>query len=897
MSGEYQRPDPDALPQSPQEEEKNRGKRGRLRMFFGMAAGVGKTYAMLEAAVRMAREGVDIIIGYVETRGRGETEELLKGLEAVPRKTIDYRGMIIEEFDIDAVLKRRPVVVLVDELAHTNAEGSRHAKRYQDVTELLDNGIDVFSTLNVQHLESQADVVEKITGVKIRETVPDSILDLADEIELVDLPPEELLKRLAEGKVYIPEKAELAAERFFRKGNLTALREMSLRYVAGLVGYELRDYARKKRIRGPWKAGERLLVAVSPSPYSEYLIRWTRRMAFNLKAPWIALYIEKQKALSPAAQITLNKNLALARELGAEVISTADEDVVSGLLRVARRKNITQIVAGKPLRKYLSDYFSGGNLIDRLIRRSGDIEIHIVTRPEPGGTKPRLFGRFPGEPNLKEPLGEYLIAAAVIAGITVVNLFLAMVTGYWTIALVFLLSIVLLSLYVGKGPVLLGATLSSLSWNFLFIPPILTFRIARLEDALMFGMYFVIATVMGALTSKLRLKELALRAREERISGMYEFSRALSAAFGMDEVIGTAVSYIENSFQSKVTVFPADEAGASLGEPHKSDGLSVGDGERAVAEWAFRNKKPAGLFTDTLSGGNMHYIPLAAPGRMAGVMGLRPDSGIVFSMEQLGFLQNISYQLAVRLERERLSTMSRKAMVAEESERLYRILLNSITHELRTPLTAIKGLVSTMMDPSVGSDRSTRNSLLSETQEASERLIRLVDNLLDMSRIESGRLRLNLDWNDISDILGITMGRLGPHLEKHPLTVNCPDDIPLVRVDYNLVEQAIYCIIHNAMVHTEEGTPVSVSVSGAGDGVTITIEDEGKGLPEEDIQKLFDKFYRIERTQSQGGLGLGLSISRGIVELHGGSVRAENKATGGARFVIFLPVEMKEKAE
>ncbi len=805
--------------------------------------------------------------------------------------------MIIEEFDIDAVLKRRPSVVLVDELAHTNVGGSRHPKRYQDLIELLDNGIDVFSTLNVQHLESQADVVEKITGVKIRETVPDSILDLADEIELVDLPPEELLKRLAEGKVYIPEKAELAAERFFRKGNLTALREMSLRYVAGLVGYELRDYTRKRRIRGPWKAGERLLVAVSPSPYSEYLIRWTRRMAFNLKAPWIALYIERQRTLSPPAQEILNRNLNLARELGAEVVSTTDDDIVGGLLRVAQQKNITQIVAGKPLRRYLSDYFSGGDLVERLIRRSGDIEIHIVTQPEVDGKKERLFSRFPGEPRPAEPLREYLIGAAAIAGITVFNLFLAMVTGYWTIALVFLLSIVILSLYIGRGPVILGAALSALSWNFLFIPPILTFRIARLEDALMFVTYFVIASVMGALTSRLRLKEMALRVREERITGMYEFSRALSTAFGTDEIISTAVVYIEDNFQSKVVVLPADESGSSLDDPHASGSLVMNDEERGVAEWAFRNKKPAGLYTDTLSQKAAHYIPLTAPGKTVGVLGLRPGTGIVFTPEQMSFLQNISYQLAVRLERERLSNLNRKAMVAEESERLYRILLNSITHELRTPLTAIKGLISTMMDPAVGGDPHTRSSLLDETQGATERLIRLVDNLLDMSRIESGRLRLNLDWNDISDIIGITLGRLEPHLEKHPLTVNCPDDIPLVMVDYNLIEQALYCIIHNAMVHTEEGTPVSVSVCGNGDNISISIEDEGKGLPEEDVQKLFNKFYRIELTQSQGGLGLGLSISRGIVELHGGSIHAENKKTGGARFLILLPVGTKEKKE
>ncbi len=897
MNGEYQRPDPDALLESVKEEEGGDTARGRLKIFFGMAAGVGKTYAMLEAAQHISREKTDIIVGYIETHGRTETEELLKGLEIIPRRKIDYHSMVIEEFDIDAVLKRRPAIVLVDELAHTNAAGSRHSKRYQDVAELLDNGINVYSTLNVQHLESQADVVEKITGAKIRETVPDSILDLADEIELVDIPPEELLRRLAEGKVYIPEKAGLAMERFFRKGNITALREMSLRYVAGLVGYELRDYTQKKRIKGPWKSGEHLLVAVSPSPYSEYLIRWTRRIAFNLNAPWIALYIEKQRTLSPPAQELLNRNLNLARELGAEVISTADEDVVSGLLRVAQQKNITQIVVGKPLRRYLSDYFSGGNLVERLLRHSGDIEIHIVTQPDVDKKKTGLFTRFAAVSGPSESPREYFIAAASIAGTTLINFLLAIITGYWTIALMYLLCIVVLSLYIGRGPVLLAAGLSALTWNFLFIPPLFTFRIAKLEDALMFGMYFVIATIVGGLTSKLRLKERALRIREERITDMYEFSRALSTAFGIDEVVSTAVVYIEDRFTSRVAVLLANESGSTLSDPHISSSLIMSDEERGVAEWSFRNRKPAGLFTDTLSQKAAHYIPLIAPGRVVGVLGLRPASETVFTLEQQSFLQNTSYQLAVRLERERLSSMNRKAMVLEESERLYRILLNSITHELRTPLTAVKGLISTIMDPSVGGNELIRKNLLEETQSATERLIRLVDSLLDMSRIESGRLTLNLDWNDISDIIGTTLGRLEPHLKKHAVSVNCPDDIPLVRVDYTLMTQALYCIVHNALVHTKEGTPVALSVSRIADGIAIAVEDQGEGLPGDDVQKLFDKFYRADALYSSGGLGLGLSISKGIVELHGGTITAENRETGGARFTIYLPVELKEKKD
>jgi two-component system, OmpR family, sensor histidine kinase KdpD len=886
MKDDLKRPDPDALLQSIKEETPEEGGGPRLKIFLGMAAGVGKTYAMLEEAQRLVREGVDIVIGYVETHGRVETEELVKGLEIVPRKKIDYQNITIEEFDIDAVLARRPTAVLVDELAHTNVEGSRHTKRYQDVRELLDNGINVYSTLNIQHLESQADVVEKITGVKIRETLPDSILDLADEIELIDIPPEELLKRLAEGKVYMPEKAGLAAERFFRKGNITALREMALHYTARLVGYELRDYTQKKNIKGPWKSGERLLVAVSPSPYSEYLVRWTRRIAFNLNIPWIALFIEKQRKLPEQARRQLAKNLDLARELGAEVLTIADENIVSGLLSVARQKNITQIVVGKPLRRYLSDFFSGGTLVERLLKSSGDIEIHVVTQPDVHAKKPGTFSGFQAGVNPRA----YFITAAIVAGNTAVNLFLSPFTGYWTVALLYLLGVVLLSLFFSRGPVLLAAGLSALLWDFLFIPPVFTFRIAKLEDAMMFGMYFVIAAVVGSLTSRLRSKERALRIREQRITELYEFSRTLGDALGINEVIGTALKYINDKFNAKSALLLSNDSGQLSAVPHASGTFEISFKERGVAEWSFKNRKPAGLFTDTLPKSEARYTPLIAPGRLVGILGIRPLSVTIFSLEQENFLQNISYQLAMRIERENLSNANQKALLDTESERLYKILLNSITHELRTPLTAIKGLLSTIIDPTVGDDSRTRNELLGETQEATERLIRLVDNLLEMNRIESGKLALNLDWNDISDIINITLNRLEPHIKKHKISVNCPEDIPLIRVDYNLISQALYCIINNALVHTGVMAPVAISVSCEERGVSVTIEDEGPGLPEQDMEKLFDKFYHIGKAQTNGGLGLGLSISKGIVELHGGRITAGNRKEGGARFVIFLPV-------
>ena len=889
---EHNRPDPDSILQSIKEEEnrtKSTGK-GRLKIFFGMAAGVGKTYSMLETAQRLKREKKDIVIGYIETHGRSETEELVKGLEIIPRKKISYKGMIIEEFDIDAALARKPEIVLIDELAHTNASGSRHSKRYQDVEEILNNGIDVYTTLNVQHLDSQADIVEKITGTKIRETLPDSITDLADEIELVDIPPEELLKRLSEGKVYLQEKAGIAAEKFFKKANITALREIALNYTARRVGSELKNYTQKRNIKGAWKSGDRILVAIGPGPYSEYLIRWTRRIAFNANSQWIVLYVDLQKELAGSAADQLTKNLDLARELGAEIISTTGEDVVSCILRIVKQENITQIVIGKPQRRHVKDIFSGGNIVERLLKMSGDIEIHVVTQPALE-KKSRLFRNFA----YISGSWEYLKGIIAVIITTLINLILVQITGYWAIGLLYLLSVVILSLFIGRGPVLVSAMTSAVLWNFLFIPPLFTFRIRKIEDALMFVIYFVIALILGNLTSKLRLKENAIRLRETKISALYEFTNALSTAYGIDEIIGASIVYIEDFFPVRVAIILADENGKTLMSPHVGSSLELNEKEFGVADWSFRNRKPAGRFTSTLPDSTVHYIPLASSGKAVGVLGLEIKTEFPFTIEQRTFLQNLANQLSIRIERENLSDKTQKALVSNESERLYKILLNSVSHELRTPLTTITGASSSLLEEDVGCNPGIRTELAYEIKKAGELLNSLVENLLDMSRIESGRLKLNMDWHDISDIIATTLNRAEAQFKNHYVTIDCPDDIPLVRVDYNLMVQAVYCIVHNALVHTQDGTSVQISVKANKDGaLIITIEDDGAGLTEENKDKLFDKFYRTGR-ESSGGLGLGLSISKGIVELHGGNISAGNKKPRGALFTINLPVEMREK--
>ncbi|MBP7737731.1 MAG: sensor histidine kinase KdpD [Spirochaetes bacterium] len=885
MNEEYKRPDPDALLREIKEEEK-KNSRGRLKIFLGMAPGVGKTYSMLQAARQLKQDSVDVVIGCVETHGRRETESLTDGMEIIPRKKIDYRGVMLEELDIDAVLARKPSVALIDELAHTNAEGSRHVKRYQDVLELIEHGIGVYSTLNIQHLASQADVVEQIIGVKIRETLPDSILDAADEIELVDIPIEELLKRLAEGKVYVPETAGLAVERFFKKGNLTALREMSLHYLAKRVDYDLRDYMRRESIKGPWKTGERLLVAVSPSPYSEHLVRWTRRMAFNLKSPWMALYIEKDKSLGKKDHDRLIRNLNLARELGAEVVSTSDEDIVTGLVRVAQQQNITQIVVGKPLRRYLSDYFMGGNLVERLLKRCGDIDVHIVTQPDISGKSPIFFKRLKPLSTVKE----YVIAAASVLLVTLLNLPLVSVTGYWSIGLIYLLGVSMIALLIGRGPVLVAATLSAVTWNYLFIPPLYTFHIAKIHDALMFGMYFVFAIIIGSLTSKLRSKERALRLREERITDLYEFSKALGNALGIDEIVTVAVTYIGKFLSSSVAVILPDGSGGLLQSPHGGCTLDITEKEQMVADWSFKNRRPAGLFTDTIPRSDAHHIPLVAPGSTVGVLCIRPLSGESFKPEQESFLQNIIYQLSVRIERENLSASYQKTRLMEESERLYRVLLNSISHELRTPLTTITGASSSLLDEAVDARPETRRGLSEEIHKAGGRLNRLVDNLLDMSRLESGMLKLNRQRHDLGDLVSVVINRLGNEFASHTVRVSIDEDMPMISIDFTLMEQALANLLYNAVLYTPPGTEITISGCMEGKTATIRVEDNGPGLNIADIPFLFEKFRRGLKATS-GGTGLGLSICKGIVEAHGGMIQAGNKPQGGAVFTITIPVE------
>lgn len=884
---EEHRPDPDMLLAAIQREAL-RQHRGRLKIFFGMAAGVGKTYAMLQAGQAALREGIDVVVGCVETHGRAETELLLSGLVQVPRRTVTYRDTVLEEMDIDAILARAPQLVLVDELAHTNAPGSRHLKRYQDVLELLDAGIDVYTTINVQHFESRADAVRQITGIAVHEKVPDSLLDLADEIELVDLSPDDLRKRLAEGKVYTPERTEVAANNFFRVGNLTALREMALRLTAEHVDHKLQDYMQVKRIAGPWKSGDRLMVAVSPSPFSAEVIRWTRRMAYNLEAPWFAAYIETSKAISPAQREMLAQNMEVVRRLGGEVVIAAGEEVVGGLLRLAQQRNVTQIVVGKPLQTHWRDRLRGGSLVDRLIRAGSDIDIYVVS----GQKGERERSPRPPSPlfQLQSTWREYAWAAVIVAIVTAILLAVHSIwpwISYQAVGLIELMSVLLIAVYLGRGPALLAALASAISWNFLFMQPRFTFEIAALADSILFLLYFVIALAAGTLTARLRTRERQAQFNADRTMALYTLTHETATAVNMDDVLRTAVEQIGRVFDADTAIL-LTEAGRLARMPHPASTLPVDERELAVANWVFDNNKPAGRFTATLPEATAQFRPLSTPSRTVGVVGIRLQQPNRLTFDQEVLLETFTSQVALVIERELLDQAAEESILLRESERLYTTLLNSISHELRTPIATISGAASSLLDPNTLLHDYARKELTLEIEAAADRLNRLVENLLDMSRLNAGRLTLKLEWCDIADVIGVALRRLHGVISERPVRVEIASNVPLVKVDFVLMEQVLVNLLDNACAYTPDDSPIEIAATGDASWVSIDISDRGAGVPADALAHLFDKFYRVPGTAA-GGTGLGLSISRGLVEAHGGVLTAQNRAGGGLTFTIRLP--------
>jgi two-component system sensor histidine kinase KdpD len=865
VSDEAARPDPDALLASIKKESAA-ARRGRLKVFFGMCPGVGKTYAMLQAAQQKQKEGIEVVIGVVETHGRKETEALLEGLAIVPRAQIEYKGTTIEEMDLDSILLWHPPLAVVDELAHTNAPGSRHPKRYQDVLELLDAGIDVFTSVNVQHLESRADSVYQITGAQVRETVPDSVLDLADEIALVDLTPEQLRARLAEGKVYLGDRAARAAENFFKESNLTALREMALRYVAERVDRDLRQIMRAQSIAGPWKTGDRLLVAVSASPFSEKLIRYTRRLAATMEASWIAVNIETPHPLGEAEQTRLNRYLSLARQLGAEVISTHGVHIGETILRLAGQHNVTQIVLGKPLTNPWARWIGRGSPVDWLIRHSGEIDLHMIrSEAEPQPTPRSLEERMSAWPRR-----EFGIATALAAGVTGASLALVSFTGYWAVALFYLLTVVLASTRLGRWPILYLATISALLWDFFFIPPRYGFYINHVHDFMMFGTYFVVALVIGHFTTRLRERERAERKREERATSLYRLTRALAASADLGAALRTTMALLHETFGADAAVLLRDPGGIVA---HPESTFRLSPKEESVAAWAFQKKQAAGHFTDTLPDAEALHLPLLAGDRAEGVLAVKLSGAL--SLDQRELLEAFAAQLAVFVEKERALQTNREAQVAAQSEKLQKTLFDSVSHELKTPLAAMSAALEQPQPDHA------------ELRQAVHRLTNTVNHLLDATRLESGLLRPTREWCDPGELVREALQLAA--LDDRDLRVSVPPNLPPIFVDAGLIEQALCTLISNAAAYSPSGAPIEVSVAHEPPLLIIYVADHGPGLPPDGEQKVFEKFYRGPGAPA-GGLGLGLSIARQLVEAHGGKLTARNREAGGARFAMRLPL-------
>ena len=881
---EPQRPNPDALLAEIQREEQTT-KRGRLKIFFGMCPGVGKTYAMLEAAQQRKTEGLDLVVGVVETHGRLETLALVAGLEVIPRKQIDYRGVTLTEMDIDAILARRPKLVLVDELAHTNAPGARHPKRYQDVLELLDAGIDVYSTLNVQHLESRNDLVQQFTGVAVRETVPDSMLDQADSIELIDITPDGLRQRLTEGKVYLGDRAATAAENFFREENLTALREMALRSATERVDRELRDVMRAKRLGGR-ASGQRLAVAVGPSPFSAALIRRTRRIASTMDASWIAIYVETSQPLGEDAKLRLTKNLSLARQLGAEIVMTRGDDLVAAILACAREQKVTQLVIGRPVGNRLVEILRGGSPVSKLVRRGGDIDIHVIRAEGDGGRVPavaQLLGLHLGR--------DFGWGALTVAAVTAVSWFLQPLTGHQAIGILYMLTVVVLATLLNRWAVLFVAALSAVAWDFLFIPPAFTFRIDSVQDKMMFAMYFVVAVVVGRLTGRLRTREIAERKRDQRTQALNRLLESVAASTSLEDGLRRAVTEMDTAFRARTAVLLAGADGGKLDAgPHPVSTYQPDEHEVAVATWAFAKRQVAGRFTDTLPNAAAVYLPLETSNSAVGVLGVNCGERVTLTLDERELLETFAAQIAALVERYRLLDSASVARLTAESERLHRTLLDSVSHELKTPLAVIEAATDGLDEQLTDAGVPLAQTFLDEIKQANKRLNRVVSNLLDMTRIETGRLPLNLEWCEPAELLHSAIEQVSNEISAERIRIHVPADLPLVRLDVGLMEQSLCNLLNNATAYSPAGAPIELSAQMEDKTLVLSVADHGVGLRPGEEKKVFEKFYRGPNARP-GGAGLGLSIVQGFVKAHNGTISAENNAGGGAKFTLRLLVE------
>ncbi|MCW5976905.1 MAG: sensor histidine kinase KdpD [Bryobacteraceae bacterium] len=882
---EPERPNPDDLLVRVSEEDRARA-RGKLKVFFGAAPGVGKTFAMLEAARLQRKSGVDVVVGVVETHNRAETEALLEGLEVLPRRSILHRGVKLEEFDLDRALARKPELLLVDELAHANALGSRHVKRWQDVMELIDAGISVYTTLNVQHLDSLNDLVAQVTGVAVRETIPDSVLDRAGDIELVDLPVEELRRRMEEGKVYIPDQAQRAMENFFRPGNLIALREMALRRTADRVDAQMRNYRRDHAIQPTWPVTERLIVSIGPSPFSAKLIRAARRMAERLQAEWIVAFVETPDfADAPHdARERVRSSLRLAEQLGAETVTLAGSNVADSLLRYARSRNVSKIVIGKqtgPLWKRLLR----GSVLDDLVPASGDIDIYAISG-EPGAPLRVTPAPVPAGPAAWRG---YVFALAVVAACTLLALALRETLNPVNLLMFYLLGVVAVAMRSTRRVALLTSFLSVAAFDFFCVPPYYTFAVADYEYVVTFAVMFAVGVLISTLTVRIRTQAVHAVDREARTQALFRLTRELTAERRDFDAARIAARITREVFASQVVVFLPEGLGKISFRRRTSDDLPVPRAEEGVAQWVFDHGQKAGKGTDTLPGATALYLPLKGSRRTVGVMAIVPENDLALaSPEQLHLLEIFATQIALAMERSQSAAEAREAQVRIETEQMRNSLLSAVSHDLRTPLASITGAATSLLAHRDQLDAATQNDLLESIAQEAQRLSRLVNNLLEMTRLESGAVELKRDWHPLEEILGAALTRLDRLLGNRPVETRLPPDLPLVSVDDVLLEQVFINILENAARYTPDGSPITVSAALDDSRVAIEFLDRGPGFAPGEEDRVWEKFYR-GKVDGARGAGLGLAICHAIVRAHAGSIQARNRDGGGAVIRILLP--------
>jgi two-component system sensor histidine kinase KdpD len=887
---EEMRPSPEAMLKAAQAEEKGK-QRGRLKIFLGYAAGVGKTYTMLEAARQLKAEGREVVAAYVESHGRAETDALLEGLEVLPKARCVYQGVALTELDLDATLARKPEVALVDELAHTNAPGCRHEKRWQDIEELLAAGIDVFTTVNVQHFESLNDIVAQVTGIPIRETVPDSLLDLAAEIMLVDIPPEALLQRLSQGKVYIPEQASLAAKKFFRPGNLIALRELALRRTAARVDDEMRTYMETRSIVGPWPVTERLLVCASGSPFSEQLIRTTRRLADELKAQWFTVYIETPR-LAREQQENRERvwhDLRLAESLGAEVATITASSVPQAIIEYAIRHNVTRIVVGKPTKPRWRELLRPP-IVDQIIRLSGSIHVHVVSFKQE-----TIRQKSPVVPPPKRgSWSDYLVSLTLVAAATVLSSLVRPYISPINLVMVYLLAVVLAAVRFGLKPAILTAALGVLAFDFFFIMPRWSFTVADTEYLFTFFGLFIVGVVISTLVAKGKVRAEALRERELQTESLYYLSRDLSVAIDMDSILAAVIKNIGESLHAHLAVLiPEDE---QMRIAAISNGLTIDEKELAVADWAFRNRRPAGNGTETLSSAKLLYLPLLTTGHAFGALGVSlQGASEYFSPHHRRLLDAFVAQISLAMERVHLARQAEQAQVLEARESLERALLNSISHDLRTPLVTIIGALSSLREETLQISDRQKQDLLNGAWDEAERLNRFVGNLLDMTRLEAGELRINKEPCDVQDLIGSSLTILDQKLAGRDVSVQLAEGLPPVSMDMVLMTQVLVNLLDNGLKYSPPDSPLEITADIDAGYLVMKVLDRGPGVPEDDVQRVFEKFYRLPVPEGVSGTGLGLSICKGIVEAHQGMIRAENRVGGGLCVTCRLPLSTGTK--